>query len=368
MTLHSSIDKMGTPVRGSLGDSWRATGDYSGQDMIKESIAKLVASTDLSRAQAAQAMTRIMSGEATPAQIAAFVTALRMKGETVDEITGCAEAMRDKATPVRCSRRPLIDTCGTGGDGSGTFNISTATAIVAAGAGATVAKHGNRAASSRCGSADVLEELGVRIDMSPEQVEDCLEQVGFGFMFAPIFHKSMKHAAKPRRELGIRTIFNLVGPVTNPAGADCQVMGIFAPELTEPMAMVLRNLGASRAFVVCGSDGLDEITITGPTRVSEVRDGEVTTHNITPDELDVDTADKKDLKGGDVRTNAGIIIDILNGREGAPREIVVANAGACLVATGVAATFREGTAQARGAIDSGGALEKLEQLRQISRA
>ena len=336
--------------------------------MIKEAIAKLVAGADLSRREAAQVMTQIMSGEATPAQIAAFVTALHMKGETVDEITGCAEAMRDKATLVRCSRRPLIDTCGTGGDGSGTFNISTATALVAAAAGATVAKHGNRAASSKCGSADVLEGLGVRIDMSPKEVEDCLEQVGFGFMFAPVFHESMRHAAQPRRELGIRTIFNLVGPVTNPARADCQVMGIFAPELTEPIAMVLRNLGVSRAFVVCGSDGLDEITITGPTRMSEVRDGEVTTYSITPDELGVDKASKKDLKGGDVRTNVGIIVDILNGRKGPPREIVVANAGPCLVVAGLAATFREGTALARDAIDSGGALEKLEQLRQVSRA
>jgi len=336
--------------------------------MIEEAIGKLVAGADLSRKEAAQVMTQIMSGEATPAQIAAFVTALRMKGETVDEITGCAEAMRDKATPVRCSRRPLIDTCGTGGDGAGTFNISTATALVAAAAGATVAKHGNRAASSRCGSADVLEQLGVRIDMSPEQVEESLENVGFGFMFAPIFHNSMKHAAEPRRQLGIRTIFNLVGPVTNPAGADCQVMGVFAAELTEPIAMVLNNLGASRAFVVCGSDGLDEITITGPTRVSEVRDGGVTTYDLTPEELGVNTGSIEDLRGGDVATNAGIMMDIFNGRKGPAREIVVANAGACLVAAGLATTFREGSALARDAIDSGGALEKLERLRQISRA
>jgi len=336
--------------------------------MIKEAIGKLVAGADLSTEEAAQVMTKIMSGEATVAQIAAFVTALRMKGETVDEITGCAEAMRDKATPVRCSRRPLTDTCGTGGDRAGTFNISTATALVTAAAGATVAKHGNRAASSRCGSADVLEELGVRIDMTAEEVEGSLAQVGFGFMFAPLFHQSMRYAAEPRRELGIRTIFNLVGPVTNPARADVQVMGIFAAELTEPMAMVLRNLGAQRAFVVCGSDGLDEITITGPTRVSEVRDGEVITYDITPEELGVEKADKKHLKGGDVRTNAGIVIDIFNRRQGPPREIVVANASVCLVAAGLAATFREGAVLARDAIDSGSALEKLEQLRHISRA
>jgi len=335
--------------------------------MIEEAISKLVGGTDLSRAEAARAMTEIMSGDATSSQIAAFITALAMKGETVDEITGCAEVMREKVTPVRCSKRPLIDTCGTGGDKSGTFNISTATAIVAAAAGATVAKHGNRAASSRCGSADVLEELGVRVDMPPEKVEDCLEQAGIGFMFAPVFHKSMKYAAQPRRELGIRTVFNLVGPVTNPARADCQVMGIFAPELTEPMAMVLGNLGATRAFVVWGA-GLDEVTIAGPTRVSEVRDGRVRTYEITPEELGVGTGSVDDLKGGDVKTNAAIITDILAGREGPPREIVVANAGVGLVVAGLVSTFREGTDLARDAIDSGRARDKLEQLIQLSRA
>jgi anthranilate phosphoribosyltransferase len=335
--------------------------------MIETAISKLVTGADLSRTEAAQAMTEIMSGEATSAQIASFITALAMKGETVDEITGCAEVMREKATPVRCSKRPLIDTCGTGGDKSGTFNISTATAIVAAAAGATVAKHGNRAASSRCGSADVLEELGVKVDMPPEKVEDCLERADIGFMFAPVFHKSMKYAAQPRRELGIRTVFNLVGPVTNPARADCQVMGIFAPELTEPMAMVLGNLGATRAFVVWG-DGLDEVTIAGPTRVSEVTDGKVKTYEITPEELDVDMGSVDDLKGGDVKTNAAIIIDILGGGKGPHRDIVVANAGVGLVVAGLASTFREGTGMAREAIDSGRAREKLEQLIKLSHA
>ena len=335
--------------------------------MIEAAISKLVTGTDLSRTEAAQAMTEIMSGQATSAHIASFITALAMKGETVDEITGCAEVMREKATPVRCSKRPLIDTCGTGGDKSGTFNISTATAIVAAADGATVAKHGNRAASSRCGSADVLEELGVKVDMAPEKLEYCLEHADIGSMFAPVFHKSMKYAAQPRRELGIRTVFNLVGPVTNPARADRQVMGIFAPELTEPMAMVLGNLGATRAFVVWGA-GLDEVTIAGPTRVSEVNDGEVTTYEITPEELGVDTASVDDLKGGDVKTNAAIITDILCGRQGPHREIVVANVGVSLVVAGLASTFREGADLAREAIDSDRAREKLEQLIQLSHA
>jgi anthranilate phosphoribosyltransferase len=336
--------------------------------MIKEAIGKVVGGTDLSREEAAQSMSAVMSGEATPAQIAAFVTALHMKGETVDEITGCAETMREKAASVNCSKRPLIDTCGTGGDGSGTFNISTAAAIVAAAAGATVAKHGNRAASSRCGSADVLEELGVRIDLAPDKVETCLEQAGIGFMFAPVFHQSMKHAAGPRRELGIRTIFNMVGPVTNPAGADSQVMGIFSAELTEPMASVLGNLGAKRAFVVHGSDGLDEVTITGPTQVSELRDGEVKTYTVTPEEIGVGTGSKDDLKGGDVRTNATIIMDVLHGEKGPPREIVLANAGACLAVAGLVSDFREGAALARDTIDSGRAIDKLEQFRKVSQS
>jgi len=335
--------------------------------VIKESIRKLVGGTDLSRDEAAQSMSEIMSGEATPAQIASFVTALHMKGETVDEITGCAETMREKAASVNCSKRPLVDCVGTGGDGSGTFNISTAAAIVVAAAGATVAKHGNRAASSRCGSADVLEELGVRIDLPPEKVEECLEQAGIGFMFAPVFHQSMKHAAGPRREMGIRTIFNMVGPVTNPAGADCLLMGIFSAELTEPMASVLGNLGAERAFVVHG-DGLDEVTITGPTRVSELSDGEVKTYEITPEEIGVGTSTKDDLKGGDVRKNATIIMDVLHGEKGPPREIVVANAGACLVVAGLAPDFRDGAALARDTIDSGRAMDKLELFRRVSQS
>lgn len=335
--------------------------------MIREAIAKLSSGVSLSRTEAAQAMTEIMSGEATSAQIAAFLTALHMKGESVDEITGCAEAMREKVVPVRCSRRPLVDTCGTGGDGFGTFNVSTAAAFVVSAAGATVAKHGNRAASSRCGSADVLEALGVQIDMSSDKVERSLEETGLGFMFAPLFHRSMRYAAEPRRELGIRTIFNLLGPITNPARAECHVMGIFDPRLTEPVASVLGNLGAHRAFVVCGSDGLDEITITGPTRVTELYDGTVKTYTITPDDVGVGTAPKEALKGGSAETNAAIIIDILRGKHGPPREIVVANASAGLVAAGIASTLREGAALARDAIDSGRGLEKLEQLRQVSR-
>ena len=244
--------------------------------MIKEAIQQLIDRKDLSREAARQVMDQIMSGQTTDAQIAGFLVALRCKGETADEITGCAEAMRQKATPIRTSRQPLIDTCGTGGDGSGTFNISTTVAFVAAGAGLCVAKHGNRAMSSQCGSADVLQALGINVEIGPEQVGACLDEAGIGFLFAPKLHGAMKHAIGPRREIGIRTIFNMLGPLTNPAGATAQLLGVYDPQLTEMFAGVLKNMGTKRAFVVHGSDGLDEVTVSGETRVAELKDGIIT--------------------------------------------------------------------------------------------
>ncbi|MHB8990014.1 MAG: anthranilate phosphoribosyltransferase, partial [Desulfobulbia bacterium] len=268
--------------------------------MMKEAIAKVVAGTDLSEAEMVGVMETIMGGEATPAQIGAFITALRIKGETVDEITGAARVMRAKATKVAAvgEGEILVDTCGTGGDASGTFNVSTTAAFVVAAAGVPVAKHGNRSVSSHCGSADVLEALGVDLTLSPEEIGQCIREIGIGFMFAPALHGAMKHAIGPRREIGIRTIFNILGPLTNPAGANVQVMGVYAPSLTETLAQVLGRLGTRRALVVCGEGNLDEITITGATRVSDWANGALTTYSIHPSELGMATASLAEIKGG----------------------------------------------------------------------
>ena len=336
--------------------------------MIQEAIQKLVSGQDIGGEGAREVMELIMSGQATDAQIGAFLIALRLKGETVDEIAGCARVMREKATPVKTKRTDLVDTCGTGGDGSGTFNISTAVAFVAAGAGLGVAKHCNRAMSSQCGSADVLAELGVNIEISPEKVGRCIDEAGIGFLFAPALHGAMKHAIGPRREIGTRTVFNVLGPLTNPAGAKCQLIGVYAPELTDKIAGVLGELGSQRAFVVHGSDGLDEITLTGSTRVSELRDGKVQTRDINPADFGLAVVDAAALKGGDAATNAQILREVLDGKEGPALDIVLINAAAAIVAGGMAETLEEGLEKARTTVVDGAARAALEKLIAVSNA
>jgi len=330
--------------------------------MIKEALAKLVRQEDLSETVTMEVMNEIMEGKATPAQIAAFITALRIKGETVDEVTGAARIMRQKATRIDARSSVIIDTCGTGGDGSNTFNISTTAAFVVAAAGLTVAKHGNRAVSSSCGSADLLEALGVNIDAGPEIVEECIQQIGIGFLFAPRLHGAMKYAIGPRREIGIRTIFNMLGPLTNPAGATSQLIGVYDAKLTEMFAGVLRNLGTKRAFVVHGADGLDEATVTGETRVSELKDGLISTYNINPREIFGATYPGKELTGGDATVNAQITRDILTGHDGARRKIVVLNAALAIMAGGKASSIPDAVSLAEECIDNGSAVKKLQAL------
>jgi len=303
-----------------------------------------------------------MEGKATPAQIGSFITALRIKGETIEEITGCAKVMRAKADKICPNVDYYIDTCGTGGDGTNTFNISTATAFVAAAGGVYVAKHGNRSVSSKSGSADVLEALGVNIDLDPVQVKECIEKVGIGFIYAPVFHKSMKHAAGPRKELGIRTIFNILGPLTNPSNAKGQVLGVFNPNLTELMANVLLNLGIERAMVIHGMDGMDEITTTTSTKVSEVRNNEVITYELFPENYGIALASPEDLTGGNAEENAQIIRRIFNGEKGPKRDIVVLNSAAALYVGKVVSSIEEGIGLAEEVIDSGKALQKLDEF------
>jgi len=332
--------------------------------MIKELISRLVNREDLTESEMEQAIEFIMEGKATPSQIASFITALRMKGETVDEICGAAKAMRKKALSLSVNKgdEVLLDTCGTGGDAHNTFNISTACAFVAAGGGIKVAKHGNRAVSSKCGSADVLEAMGVKIDLSPELVKRCIEEVGIGFLFAPIFHGAMKHALAPRREIGIRTIFNLLGPLTNPAGADVQVLGVFSPELTEKIASVLMKLGIKEAFVVSGIDGMDEISICGPSRISHLKNGNITTFEIAPEDLGLKSASLDEIKGGDTEENARIIKAIFSGERGPRRDAVVINSAAAFVVSGKASDLKEGINMAEEVIDAGLAMKKLNEL------
>ncbi|MCS6771632.1 MAG: anthranilate phosphoribosyltransferase [Kiritimatiellae bacterium] len=330
--------------------------------MIREAIAKLVENQPLTHEEAHQTLREIMSGEATPAQIAAFITALRIRGETPDVIAGGARAMREHFTAVRAPGRVVVDTCGTGGDGSRTFNISTAAAFVAAGAGATVAKHGNRSVSSRSGSADVLEALGVKIGISAEEMERCLETVGIAFLFAPTLHPAMKHALGPRREIGIRTIFNILGPLSNPAGARYGVLGVYHRDLVLTVARALSALDAARVFVVHGQDGLDEITNTTSSWVADVRGQEVNMFTFDPREYGIPYASPEDLAGGTPAENAAIIRAVLDGEKGPRRDIVCLNAAAALVAGGLASNFSEGIEQARQAIDSGRARAKLDAL------
>ncbi len=333
---------------------------------MREAIAKVVAREHLTEGEAREAMEEIMAGRATDAQIASFITALRMKGETVDEIAGCARAMRSNALRVEPSRGSLVDTCGTGGDMMDTFNISTTAAFVVAACGLAVAKHGNRAVSSRSGSADVLEALGVRIDLAPELVARCIDETGIGFLFAPALHVAMKHAVRARREVGIRTVFNVLGPLTNPAGARIQLMGVFDPGLTEPLARVLRRLGVDAAFVVHGEGGLDEISTIGPTRVTEIKEDSIESYYITPEDFGFPRTTPDELRGGEPRDNAQITLDILRGGRGPRRDVVVLNAAAALVAGGKADGFAEGARLAGEAIDSGEALRRLEALREFT--
>lgn len=335
--------------------------------MIKEAIAALVSGRSLTTEEASSVMEEIMRGEATPAQFGAFVTALRLKGETVEEIIGLARTMRAKAIPVNVSGL-VVDTCGTGGDGSFSFNISTAAAFVAAGAGLKVAKHGNRAMSSHCGSADVLEALGIKIDLNAAQVERCLEEVGIGFMFAPLFHPAMKNAAAPRREIGIRTVFNILGPLTNPAGAQAQVLGVAEKSLVEKLALALRGLGSRHALVVHGEDGIDEITVTGETQVCELKDGSLKSYPITPEEFGFSRAKLSDLRGGTAAENADLFCSVLRGTSGPKLNAVLMNAGAVLLVGNRAGTLKEGIALARKTVDNGLALAKLEHLIKFTRS
>lgn len=335
---------------------------------IKQAIARVVTHQDLDEGEMVEVMNEIMGGMATPAQIGAFITALRMKKETVAEITGAVRVMRQKATPIDTGidlahGGVLVDTCGTGGDGSGTFNVSTTSAFVVAGAGVAVAKHGNRSVSSHCGSADVLEAAGVSLNLTPEQIGRCVREVGIGFLFAPALHGAMKHAIGPRREIGIRTIFNILGPLTNPAGANVQVLGVFSAELTEPLAEVLGRLGSRRALVVHGEGNLDELTVTGRTRISELDAGKVRTYTVTPEELGLPRAVLSDLKGGKTgEAAARQMRAILEGEPGPRRDMLLLNSGAALMAAGVAQDLRAGIDQAVAVIDSGKAIAKLNQL------
>ncbi|AJE03946.1 anthranilate phosphoribosyltransferase [Geobacter pickeringii] len=344
--------------------------------MIKKAIAKVVERQDLTEAEMIEVMDQIMSGGATPAQIASFITALRMKGETVEEITGAARVMRDRATPIRVGknvldidrddinidRETILDVVGTGGDGTNTFNISTTVSFVISACGVKVAKHGNRAVSSACGSADVLESLGVNLDVTPETVEHCIREIGIGFLFAPALHGAMKHAIGPRKEIGIRTIFNILGPLTNPAAADCQVLGVYREDLVEKLAHVLRKLGCRRGFVVHGLDGMDEITLTGGTRVAEIAPEGVTVRLATPEEFGFVRCQPAELLGGDAAGNAVVVRNILSGDRGPKRDVVLLNAAFGLVAAGRAPDVAAGLGMAAEAIDSGRALAQLEKL------
>ena len=342
--------------------------------MITEALQRIANErASLTREEARAVMTEVFSGSATDAQIAALLVALHMKGETVEEIVGFAEAMRAAAEPLplhqdstldvsTTGRDALVDTCGTGGDARGTFNISTATAFVVAGAGVRVAKHGNRSLSSKCGSADVMEALGVKISLPTSVLGACLEEVGIVFLFAPAMHTAMKYVQPARRELRLRTIFNLLGPLTNPARASAQVVGVYSLDLVEKVAEVLSMLGAHRALVVHGLDGLDEITITGPTRIAEVRDGNVRTYEVTPEEFGIKRAQFEDISGGDAEANAAIIREILAGKKSPRRDVVLLNASAALVAAGRAEHLGEALPLAAQSIDSGAAAAKLDAL------
>ncbi len=335
--------------------------------MIKESISKLIKKVDLDRDEMTAVMDEIMSGQCTPAQIGSFLTALRLKGETIEEITGAAIVMRRKASNINLtSTENIIDTCGTGGSGTNAFNISTTSAFVAAGAGLMVAKHGNKSASSQCGSADVLMALGVNIELGPKEVRKSILEIGIGFMYAPLFHGAMKYAIGPRRQIGIRTIFNILGPLTNPANASYQVIGVYDEKLCQSLAMVLKNLGTKHALVVHGLDGLDEITVTTETKIAELKNNEVKTYLIKPQDFGIPVASLDELRGADAGGNADIILNILNGEKGPKRNIILLNASAALLVAGKARDLKDGIEIAAHSIDSGAALNKLKSLIEFS--
>ena len=348
--------------------------------MIKELISKVVSGEDLTESEMEKAMDEIMTGTATSAQIGAFITALRLKEETVDEITGAARAMRARVTKlsvnnhmvnidrdeINIENETILDVVATGGDGTKTFNVSTTTAFVAAGGGIKVAKHGNRAASSLCGSADVLEKLGVNLDLTSTDVERCINEIGIGFLYAPLFDGAMKYVAGPRREIGIRSIFNLLGPVINPAGASAQVLGVYEQGLTEKMALVLKRLGSKEAFVVCGEGTFDEISICGPTKVSHLKAGNVQTFQMMPEEYGFKTAALKEIIGGNAKDNAIIVRSILEGEKSPRRDMVLLNASAAFVAAGMCDNFKEGAEIAADSIDSGNARKKLDSLVEVT--
>lgn len=334
---------------------------------FKKIIAKVADGICLSRDETKDAFDTMMSGDATPAQIGGFLMALRVRGETVDEITGAAEIMRAKALPID-TPDGAIDTCGTGGDAKGTYNISTAAAFVVAGAGVPVAKHGNKSISSKSGSADVLASLGVNLDVSPEKVADCIRQTNIGFMFAPAHHSAMKHVGPSRAELGTRTIFNLLGPLANPAKAKAQVIGVFSDQWVVPLAEVLKNLGSKHVWVVHGSDGLDELTTTGPSTVAELKDGKISTFQVNPEEVGIPIASEEDLKGGNADENAEAIRQLLGGAEGPFRDIVKLNAGAALIVAGKSGSLEEGISLAADSIDSSKAKSCLDQLVALTNA
>lgn len=331
--------------------------------VFKQALEQVLAGKDLSHADMLLLMQQVMCGEVTPVQIAGLVIALRQKGESVDEITAAAEVMRELSTKVEITDKAyLIDTCGTGGDGIQTFNVSTVSAIVAAAAGARVAKHGGRSVSSTCGSADVLEALGVNVNLTPQQVAKCINEIGIGFMFAPNHHSAMKHAAPVRRELGVRTIFNLLGPLTNPANAKHQVMGVFNKELTLKLAKVLQNLGSEHVLVVHGMDGLDEISLTGDTFVAELKDGKINEYKLNPTQFGLKTHQLKDIQVQNVEQSKAMIMDVLTGKKGAARDIVLLNAGAAIYVAGLQASIHAGIEHAAQVIDNGSAKQKLDEL------
>jgi anthranilate phosphoribosyltransferase len=334
--------------------------------MIKEAIEKAITLQNFSESEMTEVMEEIMEGKATPAQISALLTGLRIKGETIAELTGAARVMRRHAVFIDAASSNILDTCGTGGDKSNTFNISTTVAFVAAGGGLMVAKHGNRSVSSACGSADLLEELGVNIQAEPEIVEQCIREIGIGFLFAPRLHGAMKHAGDVRREIGVRTIFNMLGPLTNPAGATCQVLGVYASELTEMFANVLKNLGTKKALVVHGADGLDEITLCGETRVTELSHGQIKTYNLNPRTFFEKTYSPENFRGGAPKVNARITCAVLAGAKGAPRDIVLLNAAAALLTGETVSNLKEGLKRAEEIIDTGKAENKLRQLIELS--
>ncbi|MDZ7832719.1 MAG: anthranilate phosphoribosyltransferase [Desulfobacterales bacterium] len=330
--------------------------------MFTEKLRKITRQEDLDASETAQIINEIFSGSLTDAQIGAFMAALATKGETYEELAGAATAMRRKAIRIETPASTIVDTCGTGGDGAKTFNISTTTAFVVAGCGVTVAKHGNRSISSQCGSADLLEVLGMNLDLDPELVEEAVTDIGIGFLFAPKYHGAMRYAATARKEVAIRSIFNMLGPLTNPAAANCQILGVYAPELTEMFARAMQKLGSRRVFVVHGHDGLDEISVCAPTRISELNDGRIQTYDISPEQFFREPAEPEALAGGDPAENADITLKILGGEKGPCRDVVLINAAAALVAAGKAEKLSDGITVAEHAIDSGAARDKLDAL------